>query len=262
MAKKKSPRSINRYFFFIIFFAVGLIAGLTLTKSLIVLNSNSLTMQIASIKEDSKFFSINAELPQIKKAPKSFNRSVSAFVTNSISQFKKDSSENWATREESNPPGTPKEEYPDSPFVFVGTWEPAQLNSDTLSFIVRLSYFSGGASSQDSLQTFNYNLKGKKEIKLSDLFPDDSDYLKKLSVISRNSLSSSLSQASSGNVDSQILDEGTEPTEENFSQFIFNGTTITLIFPRYQVAPGVFGEQQVMIPQDKASFESLYLESL
>jgi hypothetical protein len=41
---------------------------------------------------------------------------------------------------------------------------------------------------------------------------------------------------------------GAGPVESNFKVFTLTDTTLVLHFPTYQVAPGVAGPQQVVIP--------------
>ncbi|MGC9603522.1 MAG: DUF3298 domain-containing protein [Minisyncoccia bacterium] len=211
-------------------------------------NPGTLQMSVVSVKDaSSKLYAIDAEYPQFGGAPASFNSEIADFVNNRITEFKKASAENWQARQDTRPAGEPKQEFPAQPFYFESNWEPEQLNQNYISSIVRFSEYIGGANENQNLRTFNYDFVDKREVALADVFPGVPDYLQKISDIVRSSLTSQLDAASNGHVATDILNQGTEPTEENFSNFVFNDNVITFYFPKYQVAPGVFGEQYVPV---------------
>jgi len=211
-------------------------------------SQSPLQSSIVSIKDSSnKLYTIDAEYPQFVGVSAAFNSEIADFVNGNISDFKQASAENWQARENTLPAGEPKQEFPDQPFYFDSNWEPEQLNQDHISFVDRFYEFVGGANENQNLKTFNYDVKNGSNVALVDLFPDVPDYLQKISDFVRSSLSSQLDAASNGNVQTDMLDQGTEPTLDNFSNFVFNDSVVTFYFPKYQVAPGVFGEQSVPI---------------
>lgn len=211
-------------------------------------NFGTLRMSVISVKDaGNKLYTINAEYPQFAGTPAAFNSEIADFVNGQITDFKKASVENWQARQDTMPAGEPKQEFPDQPFYFDSNWESEQLNQNYVSFVVRFSEYVGGANENQNLRTFNYDFANKREIALADIFPNVPDYLQKISDIVRSSLSSQLDAASNGHVATDILNQGTEPTEENFSNFVFNNNVVTFYFPKYQVAPGVFGEQYVPV---------------
>jgi hypothetical protein len=217
-----------------------------------VTDSGSLQISIISMKDSSnRLYAINVEYPQFANAPTSFNAEIADFVNDNIAEFKKISAENWQARQDTAPLGEPKQEFPDQPFYFTLSWEPEQLNQNYVSFVVRFYEYIGGANENQNLKAFNYDLKSGREVSLADLFPSVPDYLDKISDLVRSSLSSQLDAVSGGHVQTDILNQGTEPTLDNFSNFVFNDGVVTFYFPKYQVAPGVFGEQYVSIPIDR-----------
>lgn len=210
--------------------------------------SVSLPVNIISTHDtSSKLWAISIEYPQFAFAPASFNKEISDAVDAHLADFKKNVRDNWAARQATTPTGTPVEQFPASPFDFIASWEPAQINANTISFILRFSSYQGGASGIDELQTFNYDLAARKDLTLADLFTGTPDYLQKVSQLSRQQLMGSLETASGGNVQTDMLDAGTTPTVDNFKNFTFTRYSITIYFPRYQVAPGAFGEQSVVL---------------
>jgi hypothetical protein len=137
------------------------------------------------------------------------------------------------------------------------TWQPYQLNSQYVSLIVRNSAFEGGANSSQTLATYNFDLQNQKSLTLADVLPAEDDLLEKVSAIARQQLADSLA-VDGGRVDTQMLDDGTQPTADNFANFTFDHTNVTIFFPKYQVAAGVYGEQQVIIPRDSTMFDQAY----
>ncbi len=80
---------------------------------------------------------------------------------------------------------------------------------------------------------------------LADLFLGVPDYLKKIANFAKQSLVGSLGQD-----DVEMIEAGTKPTNENFKNFVFNDDMVLLYFEKYQVAPGVAGEQKVFVPRE------------
>ncbi len=213
---------------------------------------SSLPVNIVSTHDtSSKLWTLSIEYPQFAFAPASFNKEISDAVNAQRDDFEKNVQDNWAARQATAPSGTPREEFPASPFDFIVTWEPAQINAHNISFVLRFSSYQGGASGIDELQTFNYDLAAGKDVTLADLFAGTPNYLEKISQLSRQQLTGSLTTASEGHLQTDMLNAGTTPTVDNFKHFTFTDYLITVYFPRYQVAPGAFGEQKVILSRTK-----------
>lgn len=211
----------------------------------------SFPMSVVSIHDtSSKMFDISIEYPQFPSLASQFNQDITDAVMTRLASFKKDGEGAWTARQATRPSGTMAQEFPDRPFDFIATWEPAQTNERYVSFIIHFYYFAGGAHGAEELQTFNYDCAKKTDVRLSDLFSGTPDYLQKISQTARQQLLATLETASAGHVQTDMLDQGTAPTVDNFKNFTFAGTTVTIYFPKYQVAPGVFGEQQVTVARD------------
>ena len=216
-------------------------------------NENSMSQSVINIsiyfiKESTKLYDISAEYPQIDKAGSEFNDKIKSLVETNIADFKKNCEETKAIVEAS----TPAEhlgEYPERPFYFGMFWEPTQLNSKYISFVLHLDYYEGGANGNQVVFAFNYDLLNNKEITLSDLLGEYPDYLKTISDYTIKELESNTPK--DGNTDTlkDMLDEGAGPKENNFKNFTFTDNTINLYFSKYAVLPGSFGEQEVHIPR-------------
>ena len=216
-------------------------------------SDGSTAVTIVAIHDGSnRLYRIDAEYPQFKGASDAFNRSIAKYVTDGIAEFKANAEENWKARQDTMPAGQPKEEFPTTPFTYSATWGQKQINGRYYSIIVRIDSYEGGANGRQELQTFNYDVTKKKKITLGDLFPNDAMYLGKLAKYAYDRLSEDLASASGGHVEFDMLSQGTAPIRDNFENFMFNDDVIDLYFPKYQVAPGVFGEQHVIVPRKGA----------
>lgn len=213
-------------------------------------DTNSLRI-VAVHDNTSPMYTIAMEYPQFDMASSDFNGEIVKWANTSLADFKKNSVDNWKGRQDTIPAGQPKEKYPSSPFTFSITWEPKQINANFISIIVRMDSYDGGANGRQELKTFNYDVVGKKEMTLADLFPGNVGYLGKVSKYAHDRLTEdpTLSGDGGGDIVANMISDGTAPTSENFSNFMFNDDVIDLYFPKYQVAPGVYGEQHVIMPR-------------
>jgi len=140
-----------------------------------------------------------------------------------------------------------------------------QANDKYISVLMIIGGYSGGAHGYRNMVSFNYDLSSGKEVKLSDLFPNDKNYLKKISLFSRQDLIKQFIavESESGAVDLKtqedkdafvesmggMLNMGTEPLAENFAVFTFTPEFVELHFTEYQVAPYVMGSFSVSMPR-------------
>ena len=195
---------------------------------------------------------ITVEYPQFTSLPEDFNTEISSSTNGRLAEFRQSVIDNEAARKatDTTQPGSPASAViPESAYSFIASWEPAAINSRYVSFVMRYDSFSGGANENQDLQTYNFDLTKRAPIFLADLFGSSPNYLATISKLVRNDLKQSLSVASDGNTPTDMINAGTEPTVENFSDFTFTDYTVTFYFPKYAVAPGSFGEQKVTLPR-------------
>jgi hypothetical protein len=209
---------------------------------------SGIVIKIVSIRDTntSQLYRVTGEYPQFAGASDNFNAAIASYITSNLAQFKSDSTANQKAREATMPAGS-KDTLPPQSFYFTVQWQPEQVNNRYISVIARIEYYNGGANETQLLRTFNYDLTNKKIMTLQDLFPKVTNYLQQVTQLSRQELQSSLTSASNGHPALDILQEGTTPTADHYSNFTFNDDAVTIYFPKYQVAPGVFGEQKVRI---------------
>ena len=123
----------------------------------------------------------------------------------------------------------------------------AQSNENYVSIVIREEGFIGGAHGFHRVFSYNYDVKNKKEIAITDMTTLDN-----ASAQSRKVLAKKLAEdAGVPKLDHDsiaTMEDGTNPKDpENFSVFTFTPTDITFYFGEYHVAPYVYGEQDVTI---------------
>jgi hypothetical protein len=221
---------------------------LALPGSKVVAPESGVQVSVVSIRDttSSQLYKVTGEYPQFENASGSFNGAIADFVNSNLTQFKSDSVANQQAREATMPAGQ-KDTLPPQSFYFTSNWQPEQINSNYTSIIVRLDYFNGGANDTQLLKTFNYNVTTGKMMTLVDLFPGVPTYLQQVSQLAIQELTSSENDASNGNAVGSMIQQGAAPTASNYANFMFNDDVATIYFPKYQVAPGDFGEQTVTI---------------
>ena len=143
-----------------------------------------------------------------------------------IEIFKEEVIENYQARRATAPPENPLPEIPDEPLPFICSWEPTQLNSHYLSFVLNLYYFVGGAHGVTEIYAFNYDLNKRKEITILDFLNSSRTALEKLADLSRQNVISQLESQDLlfDNFLEQMIAEGTEPDIENYKNFNFTLT--------------------------------------
>ena len=212
---------------------------------------NSLPVDINSVQESDKFFRIEGEYPQFKMAATDFNQKIASLISGKINNFKKESLDNWKARLETMPVGEPVPQNPPTPFDFIASWQPTQLNNKYLSFVIKIYYFTGGAHGNEEIYAFNYDMLKKKEISINDFFGSSQEALKKISEVSAQDIISQLQSTGWKEFDNikEMVNQGTAPVPENFKDFNFNNYSLIVYFQKYQVAPGAAGSLTVTIPR-------------
>jgi hypothetical protein len=185
---------------------------------------------------------IHVEYPRFVGAPL-LTQQIDQYIKDSVADFTKTVAANDKARKDTAEPGAPAPKFQYNLDI---SWEPAQLNRTYISFIIRLSAFEGGANSRQELRSFAWDFSKQQEVTLSSLFNGDPGYLQNISTYSRQVLKGNLGE----NTNDEFLTDGTKPSLQSFQWFTFTDDAITVFFPKYQVAPGVAGEQRVVIPRN------------
>lgn len=209
------------------------------------------------------YMTFDVEYPSFKNASESFNKSIEDLLTKQIEEDKETSKNNWKARYDTRVAGDNITEFPtaDEKFSFNSNFKVIQSNSSYISFVLNYGGFTGGAHGYEVNATFNYDIKNQKILTIKDMFPDNPDYLKSLSDLSRKYLVSqyatlseedkkdSTEEAIKEYVDNMtnMINQGTEPKEENFSSFTFTPDKIRIYFADYQVGPHAIGMPEIEV---------------
>ena len=226
---------------------------------------NSLSMSVSFIHQKDNFYNIQVEYPQFANVGKAFDEKISSLIISKIETFKKDAKDNYEARKATASLENPLPENPDQPFDFIGSWEATQLNDNYISFVVNLYYFVGGAHGATEVYAFNYGLENGKEITILDFLNSSQPALEKLADLSSQNVTSQLESGGILIDDflKQMIEDGTEPTQENYKNFNFNYNSLIVYFQQYQVAPGAVGPITAVFYKntlDSNSINSNYLK--
>lgn len=230
---------------FVVLFGVNKLSGAQLA-------STYLPMSVQSIQQLDDFFHIEAEYPQFEVVSPDFNQKIKRFVLDKINDFQNEAHDFWQTRFEAS--STDEEQVPlnpETPFVFIASWQPAQLNTKYLSFMVHVYYFSGGAHGNEEVDAFNYDVAAAKELCLNDFLDFSQEALEKIAKLSAQDIAHQLAYMNGKENEfvQEMIKQGTVPVCSNFQNFNFDRNTLTIYFPKYQVAPGAAGVVTVTIPK-------------
>lgn len=126
----------------------------------------------------------------------------------------------------------------------------SKLSSKYLSIsFTNYQFYPGSAHPIHYLVSLNFDLDTGEELKLSDFFVQNSNYLNILSEKLRKSLAEKLSMEMS---DSMLLD-GTKPDGQHFQNFVLSDEGFVFVFGDYEVAPYAAGNPTVLISYGELS---------
>lgn len=199
---------------------------------------------LVSIAEDSYLLGIGGSYPQFAQADAAFNAKIKKVFTDEIAQFKDVVNEDYKARLEREGEAFQKQFESGGMYAFEIKTDVIQSNDSYISVVIHHGGYSGGAHPYQNVTTFNYDVKAQKELSITDFLG--------YSEASEKSREALIAKFKKDNVldDSTqaMLEDGTDPTvAENFSTFTFTPEEVTIYFGQYQVAPYVYGEQQVSI---------------
>lgn len=121
--------------------------------------------------------------------------------------------------------------------------------SNYLSYVFRISEYTGGAHPNNTISTISYNKNNDAIITIESLIKDDATILDILSTESRKILENN--QLFKSGLLYDMMIDGTKPKIENFKNFVFSKEGLIIFFEQYQIAPYSYGEFNVVIPYFK-----------
>lgn len=190
-----------------------------------------------------KRFEIEARYPEItnndSQAIKNFNQLVKTRVMDQINEFRKLMSENTAEDLKYLPEDV-------SNYIEIGySVESASKRFVSVKFY--RSEYTGGAHPNSWSFTLNYDLENSREIKLSDLFKPNSNYLK---FISDQSIELLLNQQEESK-DEDWIKSGASAETKNFESWNITKNGLKFTFDAYQIAPYVAGPSSIVLKFNK-----------
>jgi len=117
--------------------------------------------------------------------------------------------------------------------------------SNTVSYIVSLYEYTGGAHGITAVKAFTYD-KNNRFIGENTLF-GDTDWRSVVSTLSYEYLKNKIGDQTTDHV----LREGTSPEGSNLDVWYLRDTDVVFVFGQYQIGPYVLGIQEVPIPREK-----------
>jgi hypothetical protein len=198
------------------------------------------------IKENNKKlnYQIAAQYPQLSGGNnpnlEKFNQAARAAVTKKVAGFKKDMTpEAGENTEETRP-----EDSMGSDLTISYTVVLAQDDLVSVEFDVS-SYFQGAAHPNSYSETFNYDLKNGKQLKLADLFKPGAKYLQ---AIANYCVADLKKQATEKGLMAEEIEKGAAAKADNYQGWTITKRGLGIYFDPYQVGPYAAGPQFVLVP--------------
>jgi hypothetical protein len=202
--------------------------------------------QISDIS-DSKRWEVKVEYPELRldgdKPAEGFNNHVKLLAKKQYDDFLKTMSEFSDEDRKLLPEGV-------SYSMNVG-YSLEFLNDELISISFGRSDYTGGAHPNHWSFTVNYDLKNEKVLKLTDLFKDESGFLKVISGVSIEQLTKKMGEYA----DSDWIKEGAGPKLENFESWNISKKGLKFFFDPYQVGPYAAGGFETIVPFEKFTIE-------
>lgn len=198
------------------------------------------------IKENNKKlnYEIAAQYPQLTggNSPnlEKFNQAARAAVTRKVAGFKKD----MAPEAGENTEETRPEDSMGSDLTISYTVVLAQDDLVSVDFEVS-SYFQGAAHPNSYSETFNYDLKNGKQLKLADLFKPGAKYLQ---AIANYCIADLKKQATEKGLMAEEIEKGAAAKADNYQGWTITRRGLGIYFDPYQVGPYAAGPQFVLVP--------------
>lgn len=187
-----------------------------------------------TITESNQYLKVDAKYPAFKN--EDISGAVKDFVQAQLAQFKSETNIDGMSQ-------TDKDFLfqNGSKYEFSTTYKIYEAeNLSTVLFSI--STYTGGAHNSLILRSLNFNTDGQR-ITIGDLFEPESNYLSKISELSRTKLKASLKDNSA-----EWFTDGTTAVSKNFETFyLTDENMLHIVFQPYQVAAWVAGAPEISI---------------
>lgn len=205
-----------------------------------------------SINEETHYYTVEATYPSGTPLKATAGAAADAkavevmkqFELNTISAFKENGDFNHLTAED-------KQIYTDGRKQAVSIEYTLKTSPKTISYVYQIYMDTFGAHGNIYYRTFTFDRKTGASLVLGDIFSPGTDYLSLLSKKSREELPKQQAKQEEvpvSEIPMDFINSGTLPEADSFQNWYLEGSTLTLLFPPYQVAAYALGPQQVDIP--------------
>jgi hypothetical protein len=148
------------------------------------------------------------------------------------------------------------QKYPDAPkgpSTYTSSFETVAQTDRYISLLSTEQFYTIGAAHPAHFRlTFIFDTKLKKLVEPSQLFIASSTYLSTLSKLSKVVFDErKKANKDIADIDTSSSNSGFDPTESNFSKLLPTTKGLAIYFDEYQIAPYVYGPQEVVIPYEK-----------
>jgi len=181
---------------------------------------------VAHVYDNTDAYTIDAEYPQV--GIPIIDAQIAKAVNDALAEFK-------TLPQNPHDSSTPQNQ-------FTGRFDKVYVGPDVVSAELILEEYTGGAHPNTAFSGVTYDRQSGKLLTL-----DDALRMTGLTLDQLSAQASAQLQAKLG--DSFMFPEGANTNPDNFSSFVVGTSTVTFLFQQYQVAPYVFGEQEISFPK-------------
>jgi Protein of unknown function (DUF3298). len=204
------------------------------------------TFTMVTVQEKTKYADINVQYPQFPGyAP--LNKIISRSILGPYKDFRSTVKQGWTEMNDIRSGSGTDAGMP--PFSYDVVCKPVIYNDRYISMLFITYAMEGGAHGDTTLSSFTYDRKRNTIVSISEAAGYS---LEELSAYCGGYFTKNLNYGD-GSKESQEecakwIADGTAPEKKNYEKFTFDGTTLTVYFEPYIVAPYVYGIQKVELP--------------
>lgn len=215
--------------------------------------NNPLYIYRQSISKESEFFKYNISYPVLIPFATYFNTSfynieiinrINKTIYNDIIKYKNEIKRQSKEYEKEyiNVLSKSKEEYIKYQYELIVDYKVTYNKNHTISIPIQKYEFTGGAHGMTYLDSYNYDLRDGKRLKLSDMFKKGIDYKKIVDTFIKENINK--------NKELYFQDEGKFTGISDNQQFYIENDGLVVYFSLYEIAPYYVG-----IPKFKLTFD-------
>lgn len=188
--------------------------------------STGVEVTVTQVFENASAYTIDAEYPQV--GIPEIDVQLTQTVQDTLAQFK-------ALPQNPHGSATPQNQ-------FTGRFDRVYVGPDVVSTELIFEQYTGGAHPNTAFSGVNFDRTSGKLLTLDDALKMTGLTLDQLSAQATAELKTRLA-------DSFMFPEGVSADPQNFSSFVVGTSSVTFLLQQYQVAPYVFGEQELSFPK-------------